>query len=368
MGAHAARPGAGAACAAWGGAAPRARDFGDVTLRRWGPDRERRRAQNATGGRGGPRDRGAGSRPRSTQVHARLISGDCTVGVGTMASAPAAGAPSARLLRMHPDLNTPESVGTGTLDWMDIAHMLGLADTAAGPAASPRLARRHAAVRATRRTRRSRREREAIEAHGISRSWSRRSPPTRAGPPRAPRRGSRPLPRALRRRRRRLRRPAAVREHRPRHRPPVRSRPRRREEGPRRHPRAGLTVTEHNPPHGATDGSTSAALASSAPRRYGVNMPPVAVGGLRPEHALLMLLGADHVHERVDQRKVGERLREAAEVAARCVVSISSAGSRRARRSRAGSRTARVRARARRSRTARDEPERADRERALLAR
>ena len=43
---------------------------------------------------------------------------------------------------------------------------------------------------------------------------------------------------------------------------------------------------------------------------------PLAVGGFRPEHALLVLLGPDHVHDRVDQRQVGERLREVAEVAA----------------------------------------------------
>jgi arginase family enzyme len=59
------------------------------------------------------------------------LGGDCTVGVGTVAGALAAGGapPGLVYFDMHADLNTPETVETGTLDWMGMAHMLGLPGT-----------------------------------------------------------------------------------------------------------------------------------------------------------------------------------------------------------------------------------------------
>jgi arginase len=68
-----------------------------------------------------------------------VLGGDCTVGVGTVAGAVAAGAePRLVYLDLHPDLNTPGSVPDGALDWMGVAHMLDVegADerlVAAGP-------------------------------------------------------------------------------------------------------------------------------------------------------------------------------------------------------------------------------------------
>ena len=68
-----------------------------------------------------------------------MLGGDCTVGVGTVAGAVAAGAdPRLVYLDLHPDLNTPGSVPDGALDWMGVAHMLDVegADerlAAAGP-------------------------------------------------------------------------------------------------------------------------------------------------------------------------------------------------------------------------------------------
>ena len=68
-----------------------------------------------------------------------VLGGDCTVGVGTVAGALAAGAdPRVVYLDLHPDLNTPGSVPDGALDWMGVAHMLDVegADerlAAAGP-------------------------------------------------------------------------------------------------------------------------------------------------------------------------------------------------------------------------------------------
>jgi arginase len=106
-------------------------DFGDIPLRRWTPDREHRRAQNAEGVAQAAREVAerveAAFRSGRTPV---VLGGDCTVGVGTVAGAQAAGQRVGLVyFDLHPDLNTPETVVTGTLDWMGVAHMLGLADT-----------------------------------------------------------------------------------------------------------------------------------------------------------------------------------------------------------------------------------------------
>ena len=56
---------------------------------------------------------------------ALVLGGDCTVGVGTVAGAVAAGTePRLVYLDLHPDLNTPSSVPDGALDWMGVAHLL----------------------------------------------------------------------------------------------------------------------------------------------------------------------------------------------------------------------------------------------------
>ena len=85
-----------------------------------------------------------------------VLGGDCTVGIGTVAGAQAAGERVGLVyFDMHPDLNTPETVVTGTLDWMGVAHMLGLPGTVPELAEIARLApRRRAAVRPPGRTRR----------------------------------------------------------------------------------------------------------------------------------------------------------------------------------------------------------------------
>jgi arginase len=106
-------------------------DLGDIPLRRWSPDRENRRAQNAAGVAQAAREVAerveAALRSGHTPV---VLGGDCTVGVGTVAGAQAAGQNLGLVyFDMHPDLNTPESVVTGTLDWMGVAHMLGVAGT-----------------------------------------------------------------------------------------------------------------------------------------------------------------------------------------------------------------------------------------------
>ena len=108
-------------------------DFGDIPLRRWRPDREHRRAQNAAGVAQAAREVAERVEAAIRSGHTPVVAGgDCTVGVGTVAGAQAASGDGLGLVYfdMHPDLNTPETVETGTLDWMGNAHLLGLAGTA----------------------------------------------------------------------------------------------------------------------------------------------------------------------------------------------------------------------------------------------
>jgi arginase len=117
-------------------------DFGDIPLRRWRPDRERRRAQNADGVVQAAREVAerveAAFRAGRTPV---VLGGDCTVGVGTVAGALAAGERFGLVyFDLHPDLNTPETATTGTLDWMGVAHMLDLPGTVPELAGLARLA------------------------------------------------------------------------------------------------------------------------------------------------------------------------------------------------------------------------------------
>jgi arginase len=118
-------------------------DFGDIPLRRWRPDRENRRAQNAAGVVEAAREVAERVEAAIRSGHTPIVlGGDCTTGIGTVAGALAAGGPPPGLVYfdMHPDLNTPETVGTGTLDWMGVAHLLGLPGTVPELAALARLA------------------------------------------------------------------------------------------------------------------------------------------------------------------------------------------------------------------------------------
>jgi arginase len=142
-------------------------DFGDIPLRRWRPDREHRRAQNAAGVAEAAREVAerveAAYRAGRTPV---VLGGDCTVGVGTVAGAHAAGERVGVVyFDMHPDLNTPETVVTGTLDWMGVAHMLGLAKTPLTEVAT--LAPDELLFFARQDDQTKRNEREAIERLGL---------------------------------------------------------------------------------------------------------------------------------------------------------------------------------------------------------
>jgi len=106
-------------------------DLGDTTLRRWAPDREHRRAQNAAAVAAAA-DEVAGRVERALRAghRALVLGGDCTVELGVVAGARRAGLrPGLVYFDMHPDLNTPETIVGGTFDWMGVAHMLALPGT-----------------------------------------------------------------------------------------------------------------------------------------------------------------------------------------------------------------------------------------------
>jgi arginase len=102
------------------------RDHGDCEVWRWRPDRERPRAQNAgtvveivqdTAARVG--------RSVAADETTLVLGGDCTVGIGTVAGHVGAGAHVGLVyFDTHADLNVPDSVDEGALDWMGLAHML----------------------------------------------------------------------------------------------------------------------------------------------------------------------------------------------------------------------------------------------------
>ncbi len=103
-------------------------DYGDGPLWRWRPDRSNRLAQNLTAVVAIAQD----TARRVEQVIddgmiTLVLGGDCTVEVGTVAGHLAAATTRVGLVYfdLHPDLNTPDSVHAGALDWMGVAHLLG---------------------------------------------------------------------------------------------------------------------------------------------------------------------------------------------------------------------------------------------------
>src|SRR4051812_25786987 len=105
-------------------------DRGDSALRRWHPDRENRRAQNLAAVVEVARETAGRVREaREDGFLPLVVGGDCTVELGTIAGL-LSGSPGVRpgliYFDLHPDLNVPSSVGEGALDWMGVAHMLGL--------------------------------------------------------------------------------------------------------------------------------------------------------------------------------------------------------------------------------------------------
>ena len=107
------------------------RDRGDVAGFRWRVDRANPRDMNAEAVASVARavaDRVATSLADGAAV--LVLGGDCTVGLGTVAGA-LAGSERVGLIYvdLDTDLNTPDTTRDGALDWMGVAHMLGLEGT-----------------------------------------------------------------------------------------------------------------------------------------------------------------------------------------------------------------------------------------------
>jgi arginase len=107
------------------------RDRGDVPGFRWRVDRSNPRAMNAEAVASVARavaDRVATSFADGAAV--LVLGGDCTVGLGTVAGA-LVGAEHVGLIYvdLDTDLNTPRTTRDGALDWMGVAHMLGVEGT-----------------------------------------------------------------------------------------------------------------------------------------------------------------------------------------------------------------------------------------------
>jgi arginase len=106
-------------------------DRGDSPVSRWRPDRARPQAQNlgAVVEQVFMTRRRVAPAVREGRI-ALVLGGDCTVGIGTVAGVLDVH-PSVALIYfdLHADMNTPQSVLDGALDWTGLAHMLALDDT-----------------------------------------------------------------------------------------------------------------------------------------------------------------------------------------------------------------------------------------------
>lgn len=106
-------------------------DHGDVAGFRWRADRENPRAMNVNAVAGvarGTADRVASALAADDRV--LVLGGDCTVELGTVAGALRdTQSVGVVYIDLDTDLNTPQSTQDGALDWMGVAHMLGIAGT-----------------------------------------------------------------------------------------------------------------------------------------------------------------------------------------------------------------------------------------------
>jgi arginase len=102
------------------------RDGGDGPVWRWRPDRDRPRAQNAAAVAQIVRETAARVEAALADGGGPLLvlGGDCSIELGVIAGH--GDGVGLVYLDLHPDLNTPESVVEGTLDWMGMAHALAV--------------------------------------------------------------------------------------------------------------------------------------------------------------------------------------------------------------------------------------------------
>jgi arginase len=103
-------------------------DYGDLPVRRWRPDRKNPLAQHWEAVTACVQETDARLSEAVSQRHISVvIGGNCTVEFGVVA-ANLRKCESLGLIYvdLHADMNTPASTADGALDWMGVAHMLGL--------------------------------------------------------------------------------------------------------------------------------------------------------------------------------------------------------------------------------------------------
>jgi arginase len=106
-------------------------DLGDIPRFRWRPDRLRPLAMNVPAVASAIAAIADSVAAAVADGHVPLVlGGDCTVELGTVIGMRRQRS-TLRLVYLdaHPDLNTPESVVDGALDWMGVAHLLGIPGT-----------------------------------------------------------------------------------------------------------------------------------------------------------------------------------------------------------------------------------------------
>jgi arginase len=103
-------------------------DHGDSPIWRWRPDRTQPTAQNLAA---------VAEQAQTTAARVReivrigqiplVLGGDCTIELGVVAGhLPTQDRLGLLYFDLHPDLNVPASVPEGALDWMGVAHLLGI--------------------------------------------------------------------------------------------------------------------------------------------------------------------------------------------------------------------------------------------------
>ena len=102
-------------------------DLGDGPVWRWQPDRTNRFAQNLDAVVQNAQEVATRVRQAvAAELIPLVIGGDCTIELGTLAGhLPSDDRISLLYFDLHPDLNVPDSVREGALDWMGMAHVLG---------------------------------------------------------------------------------------------------------------------------------------------------------------------------------------------------------------------------------------------------